>query len=300
MSEQPTSVLHWIGGERAASARTSASVNPATGEVIGSYADADAETGQAAVDAAARAFTESPWRLDPMLRAAALAHLADAYEARTGDIVATLCRENGKLAPEAGYEAHFISRALRFAAGLAVHPHGRAADVLPGTLGMSIRQAAGVAGLIIPWNSPAYLSVRALAPALAAGCTTVVKMPGQAAQTAGLMSEIIASVPEIPAGAVNIVIESGSEVAKLLVDSPQVPVISFTGSTATGRVIGCGIVGPNAGDLISEAALAIEMGAEAEDIGLTIHPHPTLSETFAMSAEAFAGTLTDLYMPKKK
>ncbi len=68
----------------------------------------------------------------------------------------------------------------------------------------------------------------------------------------------------------------------------------------TQRLIGCGIVGPNAGDLISEAALAIEMGTEAEDVGLTIHPHPTLSETFAMSAEAFAGTLTDLYMPKKK
>ena len=68
----------------------------------------------------------------------------------------------------------------------------------------------------------------------------------------------------------------------------------------SGRLIGCAIVGPNAGDLISEAALAIEMGCDAEDIGLTIHPHPTLSETFAMSAEAFAGTLTDLYMPKKK
>src|SRR5271166_5382107 len=68
----------------------------------------------------------------------------------------------------------------------------------------------------------------------------------------------------------------------------------------TQRLIGCGIVGPNAGDLIAEATLAIEMGCEAEDIGLTIHPHPTLSETFAMSAEAFAGTLTDLYMPKKK
>jgi len=68
----------------------------------------------------------------------------------------------------------------------------------------------------------------------------------------------------------------------------------------TQQLIGCGIVGPNAGDLIAEAALAIEMGSEAEDIGLTIHPHPTLSETFAMSAEAFAGTLTDLYMPKKK
>ena len=68
----------------------------------------------------------------------------------------------------------------------------------------------------------------------------------------------------------------------------------------TQRLIGCGIVGPNAGDLIAEAALAMEMGAEAEDVGLTIHPHPTLSETFAFSAEAFAGTLTDLYMPKKK
>ena len=68
----------------------------------------------------------------------------------------------------------------------------------------------------------------------------------------------------------------------------------------TKRLIGCGIVGPNAGDLIAEAALAIEMGSDAEDIGLTIHPHPTLSETFAFSAEAFAGTLTDLYMPRKK
>jgi len=54
------------------------------------------------------------------------------------------------------------------------------------------------------------------------------------------------------------------------------------------------------GDLISEAALAIEMGCEAEDVGLTVHPHPTLSETFAFSAEAFAGTLRDLYMPKKR
>ena len=69
---------------------------------------------------------------------------------------------------------------------------------------------------------------------------------------------------------------------------------------ATDRIIGAGIVGPNAGDLIAEAALAIETGADAADIGLTIHPHPTLSETVAMAAEAFEGTLTDLYLPKKK
>ncbi len=68
----------------------------------------------------------------------------------------------------------------------------------------------------------------------------------------------------------------------------------------TGRIIGCGIVGPNAGDLIAEAALAIEMGADAQDIGLTVHPHPTLSETIGMAAEAFERMLTDLYLPKKK
>ncbi|RFA27244.1 dihydrolipoyl dehydrogenase [Alkalilimnicola ehrlichii] len=68
---------------------------------------------------------------------------------------------------------------------------------------------------------------------------------------------------------------------------------------ATGRIIGGAITGPNAGDLIAEVALAIEMGCEAEDIALTVHPHPTLSETVAMAAEAAAGTLTDLYMPKR-
>ena len=69
---------------------------------------------------------------------------------------------------------------------------------------------------------------------------------------------------------------------------------------ANDRIIGAGIVGPSAGDLIAEAALAIETGADAADIGLTIHPHPTLSETVAFSAEAFEGTITDLYLPKKK
>ncbi len=69
---------------------------------------------------------------------------------------------------------------------------------------------------------------------------------------------------------------------------------------STERVLGGAIVGPNAGDLIAEIGLAIEMGADAADIGLTVHPHPTLSETIAFAAEAMDGTLTDLYMPKKR
>lgn len=68
----------------------------------------------------------------------------------------------------------------------------------------------------------------------------------------------------------------------------------------THRIIGAGIVGPNAGELAAEVALAIEMGCDAEDIALTIHPHPTLSETVALATEIFEGTITDLYLPKKK
>ena len=67
-----------------------------------------------------------------------------------------------------------------------------------------------------------------------------------------------------------------------------------------GRIVGAGIVGPNAGELIAELVLAIEMGCDAEDIGLTVHPHPTLSESVGMAAEIAAGTITDLYLPKKR
>jgi betaine-aldehyde dehydrogenase len=228
---------HWIDGEWTSSFPELDSVNPATGQVIGTYCDGGEDVAKAAVDAAYRCFQDSSWRLDAMHRSSALSHLADAFEHRLDDLIESLCRENGKLRREATYEVHHIVRALRFAAGLAVLNLGRVADTQPGLQSMSIRQPVGVAGLIVPWNSPAYLCIRALAPALAAGCTAVVKMPGQAAQTSTLVSDILASVDELPRGAVNVFIESGAEGARHLVESALVPVISFTGSTRTGRAI---------------------------------------------------------------
>ncbi|MBO0875341.1 MAG: aldehyde dehydrogenase family protein [Pseudonocardia sp.] len=228
---------HWIDGRWVDKGPEKESINPATGEVIGTYRDGGAQVAGAAIAAAGRCFRESSWPHDPMQRATALAHLADAYAARLDDIVDTLCAENGKMRREAAYESQWIGRALRFAAGLAVQTFGRVLDPRPGQQSMAIRQPVGVAGLIIPWNSPAYLSVRALAPALAAGCTAVVKMPAYAAQTAALMNEIVSGVEELPTGAVNVFAESGSEGVELLVSSPDVPAISFTGSTHTGRLI---------------------------------------------------------------
>ncbi|MFM0305838.1 aldehyde dehydrogenase family protein [Paraburkholderia sediminicola] len=228
---------HWVAGEWLSDGPRRESIDPATGEVIGHFFDAPEQTMQAAIDAAADAFLRSPWRNDAHRRATALSHLADAFEARLGDVIDTLCRENGKIRPEATFEASLIPRALRFAVGLSMHNFGRVLESRPGQQAMSIREPVGVAGLIVPWNSPAYLCIRALAPALAAGCTAVIKMPHQAAQTAALLGRIIESVSDVPRGAVNIVIESGADGARRLVDSRQVPAISFTGSTTTGRAI---------------------------------------------------------------
>ena len=228
---------HWIGGLWHRPGARRQSVNPATGKVIADYYDADAGTAQAAIDAARDAFEQSAWRNDIYLRATALSHLADAFQANLAEVIDTLCLENGKIRPEATFEASLIPRAFRFAAGLSMQTFGRVMETRPGQQAMSIREPVGVAGLIIPWNSPAYLCVRALAPAMAAGCASVVKLPHQAAQTATLLARIISGVAEIPSGIVNIFVESGSDGAKLLVDSPDVPVISFTGSTATGRAI---------------------------------------------------------------
>lgn len=228
---------HWVGGDWVASGTERPSLDPATGSAFGSYYDGGADVAAAAISAAAGAFVAGGWRSDPMVRSTALSHLADAYQARLHEVIATLCLENGKTGPEAGFEASMIVRCLRFAAGLALQTYGRAVDTVPGRQTITLRQPVGVAGLIVPWNSPAYLGIRALAPALAAGCTAVLKYPAQAAHSAHLAADILSSVPELPAGVVNLFSESGSEGAKLLVESPQVPVISFTGSTRTGRLI---------------------------------------------------------------
>ncbi len=102
---------------------------------------------------------------------------------------------------------------------------------------MVIREPMGVSGIIVPWNSPVVLMIRSLAPALAAGTTTVIKMPGQTAQTNAIISQIFSELTSLPQGVINLFSESTGGGSRLLVESPDVPVISFTGSTATGKAI---------------------------------------------------------------
>src|SRR4029077_13570912 len=126
---------------------------------------------------------------------------------------------------------------LRHTAGQALTDTGISAEVAPGQWYSTYGEPAGVVGVIVPWNSPVVLLIRSLAPALAAGNKTAVKKPGQTALVANLVSQIMAEVKSLPRGVVNIFTESGNTGAPYLVASPDVQVISYTGSTLVGRMV---------------------------------------------------------------
>lgn len=227
---------HWIDGRWRDSARHQDSIDPATGEALGQFAVGGEEEAREAVAAALRAFRESGWRHDRTLRTRAMYEMADRFEARAPELVASISREIGKVTAESAFEAATVATGLRYYAALVHTGYGRTMEWEPGRFSLLVREPVGVAGLSVPWNAPLALFVRALAPALAAGCTMVVKMPGQSAQTNALMSEILAEVSTLPRGVVNMV-TGEREVLAHLVASPDVPVISFTGSTRVGRAI---------------------------------------------------------------
>ena len=229
--------LNWINGEWVDSPKHTDSIDPATGDVIGTYADAGKEEAVKAVAAAVRAFKETDWKDNRVLRSKVLNQLADRFEARRADLIHVLATENGKIVPEATFELDMVPSKLRYWAAAVLTDYGRAAEVKPGHLSYVIRSAVGVAGIIAPFNSPVILTIRSLAPALAAGTTTAIKLPGNTAQTNRLFSEIISETADLPRGVINVFSESGPEGSKFLIETPDVPVISFTGSTATGRSI---------------------------------------------------------------
>jgi acyl-CoA reductase-like NAD-dependent aldehyde dehydrogenase len=162
--------------------------------------------------------------------------MAARFEDRAEHLARLLASEVGKILPHARFETSTVPLNLRFNAALALTDHGRAAEVDADSLSIAIRQPVGVAGIFAPWNAPIALSIRSLAPALAAGCTAALILPEQTAQVNTLVSDVISGTDGLPAGVVNIV-TSGREGIAYLVETPHVPVISFTGSTKVGRAL---------------------------------------------------------------
>ena len=227
---------HWIGGQWLDSGEHRESINPATGEVIGSYVDGGRKEAELAVNAALRSFRDTDWKHNRSLRARVLNAMAERFETLAELLAQLLATEVGKILPHARFETNTVPFNLRFNAALVLTDHGRATEVDENSLSIVIRQPVGVVGIFAPWNAPIALGIRSLAPALAAGCTAAVILPKETAQLNALISEAISDTDGLPPGVVNI-LTGGREGLEYLVETPDVPVISFTGSTRTGRAI---------------------------------------------------------------
>jgi betaine-aldehyde dehydrogenase len=228
---------HWINGEWVGSSTVAKSISPSTGEVLGQYSAGGRTEAASAIAAARKVFDTGVWSHDPQLRSRALLELADRLDERADAIALSISREEGKTLGQATLEATWSSSTLRYNAGTALSQTGTSAEIAPGVFATATREPIGVAGIIVPWNSPLALLVRALGPALAAGCTTVVKLPAQTALTNSLIMQAAAATRSLPNGVLNIFTEAGNEGAPLLVESPDVDVINYTGSTKVGRQV---------------------------------------------------------------
>jgi acyl-CoA reductase-like NAD-dependent aldehyde dehydrogenase len=231
--------LNLIDGQwqPAAQGQFEASFNPADGVVIGSYAASEEEDAEAAILAARRAFDRPDWAQSPRLRQMVMLKWADRLEARAEELARLLTLENGKVLAQSRGEIGGAISEIRYYAGLTRYIPGHVFEVEPGVYSTLLKEPAGVAGIIVPWNAPVVLLIRSLTPALAAGCTTVIKpAPQTALITAAVLAELHA-VAELPRGVLNLVSEHGHAVAQRLTTSPEVDVISFTGSNATGQRI---------------------------------------------------------------
>ena len=236
---QDGTALNWIAGAWTAGAKgdVGESINPSTGRVIGAFAVAERADVERAANAARRAFYITNWARSATMRASALLEMADALEKARPELKLLLASENGKLIREADHEIGAGVSELRYYAGLARNIFGRITEIEPHAYSMLAREAYPVAGIIVPWNAPVTLLVRSLAPALAAGCCAVVKVAAETALVSHEIFRLWSRCSSLPSGVLNFVLGTGREAGAALVESPDVDIISFTGSTHVGKSI---------------------------------------------------------------
>jgi acyl-CoA reductase-like NAD-dependent aldehyde dehydrogenase len=233
-----TEVSMLINGESrpAGDGRTFSTFEPARGATLAEVARATTDDVDAAVQAA-RAALEGPWaRTSPGKRSRMLSRLAQLVEGQADALAELESRNNGKPKWQSLAEIRQAVSDLDLFAGAAQHIYGRSFAVNPSVLSYTLREPVGVCAAIIPWNYPFMMAAWKVAPALAAGCTVVLK-PASATPMTALELGRLALEAGIPPGVVNVVTGPGAEVGEALASHPGVDKIAFTGETGTGRRI---------------------------------------------------------------
>jgi 5-carboxymethyl-2-hydroxymuconic-semialdehyde dehydrogenase len=235
----PDRIRHFIDGEfvDSVSGRTFDVLDPVTNQTYVTAAAGQKEDIDLAVAAATRAFTNGPWpRMLPRARARVLNRIADAVEAEDRKLAELETFDTGLPITQALGQAQRAAENFRFFADLIVAQSDDAYKVPGRQINYVNRKPIGVAGLITPWNTPFMLESWKLAPALASGCTVILKPAEFTPLSASLWAEIFREAG-LPDGAFNLVNGLGEEAGDALVKHPDVPLISFTGESKTGSLI---------------------------------------------------------------
>jgi aldehyde dehydrogenase (NAD+) len=218
-------------------------VNPATEEVIGVTADATSADMDRAVGAARRAFDETRWAADRKFRVRCLRQLHDGLLKHAEELRSAIVAEVGTpVALTRGAQLDTPVENVAWVADLAEGYEWETDLGVASPAGITThrflrREPAGVVGAITPWNFPMQINLAKAAPALAAGNTVVLKPAPDTPWSATMLGRIVAEETDIPAGVLNVVVSSRHEIGQQLAEDPRVDMISFTGSTATGRAV---------------------------------------------------------------
>ncbi|MEV0264964.1 5-carboxymethyl-2-hydroxymuconate semialdehyde dehydrogenase [Streptomyces sp. NPDC050617] len=237
-ADLPRLIRHYIAGAHAESAdgRTFPNADPASNRPYCEVASGGARDVDAAVAAAGEAFARGPWpRLSARERGRVLYRIADAVEAREDRLAELESFDTGLPITQARGQARRAAENFRYFADVINALH-EAAFPTAAQVGYVVRKPVGVAGLITPWNTPFMLESWKLAPAIAAGCSVVLKPAEFTPLSASVWPQIMAEAG-LPAGVFNMVHGTGESAGAALAGHPDVPLISFTGETATGRTI---------------------------------------------------------------
>ena len=278
-------VANFIGGRQAPprSGGYIDNIEPATGKVTGRVPDSDGADVDAAVGAAREAFPG--WSNTPAeQRSRILMRIADLIEARLDELAKAESVDTGK--PISAARTIDIPRAaanFRFFAGAILHSESAFHDTDGEAINYTLRRPRGVAGLISPWNLPLYLFTWKIAPAIATGNTAVGK-PSEITPTTAHMLGEIANEAGLPAGVLNIVHGRGAQAGAAIITHPDVPTISFTGSTAVGKWIA-----EKAGPMFKR--MALEMGGKNPFVIFADAKMPDALDAAARAAFSNAGQI---------
>jgi betaine-aldehyde dehydrogenase len=251
----------WIGGEWVAASDGGLRdvINPADGSVIARVPEATKADVEKAVRAARKAFDEGPWSKGTARdRGTVLFKVAEAIRAKAQAFAEIDTRNMGKPIVEAEFDVADAAHCFEYYGGLATKIHGETLEVPDNALSMVLREPVGVVGQIIPWNYPLLMAAWKLAPALATGCTVVLKPAEQTPLTALFLGHLLLEAG-VPAGVVNIITGDGPTAGASLVTHPQVDKIAFTGGVDTGRLVIKG-----AADTIKR--MSIELGGKNPNV----------------------------------